>query len=86
MKPAISKGKDILGYYFAIVVEKGDEWGFVATCPGVGGVYEEGETQQQAIDNAIKAACAIFSARKKTGVILTKDGPYLKVIHQLGGI
>jgi len=54
--------------HFAINVEYDEDGGvFVAFSPGVGGVYEEGATKEQAIENAYEAACAILEARAKMG-------------------
>ncbi len=71
----------IYGYYFAVVVEK-RESGYVAYAPGVGGVYEEGRTEREAIVNAYEAADAILSARWERGNLLTEDNPYLKVLRE----
>jgi len=72
---------EILGYRFAVLVRKGES-GYVAHCPGVGGVYEEGATREEAFEHACAAACAIFEARRAAGVVLTEDGPHLKVIRR----
>jgi len=47
---------------FAIIVERG-EVGYVAYAPEVGGVYEEGETEEEARRNAYESACAIIEVR-----------------------
>ena len=71
----------IYGYLFRVITQKAnDSW--VAYCPGVGGVYEEGDTEQEAIANAYEAACAVFEARAKTGHLLTENGPYLRVLYE----
>lgn len=49
-----------------VVIEKDDEV-FIAYCPGVGGVYEEAATKEEAIQNAYEAACAILEARGENG-------------------
>jgi hypothetical protein len=59
----------------AVLVRKAES-GYVAYCPGVGGVYEEGATREEAFEHACVAACAIFEARRIAGVVLTKDGPF----------
>jgi predicted RNase H-like HicB family nuclease len=76
------KTTDIIGYCFAIKIKKGEEWGFIATCPGVGGIYEEAETQEDVIRLAVESACTIFEVRRKTGSILTEDGPFLRVLRR----
>jgi predicted RNase H-like HicB family nuclease len=68
-------------YYFAVKVAKG-EGCFTATCPGVGGVYEEADSEEEVFDLAIESVMAIFEARKKTGSILTEEGPHLKILHR----
>jgi predicted RNase H-like HicB family nuclease len=73
----------IYGYLFQIASEKG-EWGYVAYAPGVGGVYEEGATEKQAISNAYEAACAILETRLERNDPITEDNnPYLKVLTTL---
>jgi len=71
----------IFGYQFKIVVEEHDGV-FIAYCPGVGGVYEEGTTREEAIEKAYKGACAILEARAKKGDWLTGDSDFLKVVRQ----
>ncbi len=77
----MSSTRGIVGYVFAVVVEK-DEGGYSATCPGVGGVFEEADTEGEVVRLAIEAAMSIFISREKTGSILTEDGPYLMVLRQ----
>lgn len=69
----------IYGYYFTITVEKG-ELGHMSYAPGVGGVYEEGATIEEATSNAYEAACAIFEARLERNDPIVKDNAYLKVL------
>lgn len=57
---AKNQEKYIYGYVFAIVVERG-ETGYIASCPWIGGVYEEGETKEEAIRNAYDGAVAILT-------------------------
>lgn len=77
----MSTTRGIVGYIFKVVVEKRDGF-FSATCPGVGGVHEEADTLEEVMQQAVEAAFAIFRAREKTGAILTKDNPHLKVLRQ----
>ncbi len=72
----------IYGYLFKITLEKG-EWGFVAYAPGVGGVYEEGATREEAISNAYEASCAIFETRFEQNDPIVEDGPYIQVLTVL---
>jgi len=69
----------IYGYLFRIIPEKG-EWGYIAYAPGVGGVYEEGETEKQAVINAYEAACAILDTRLEENDPITKSNPHLIVL------
>jgi len=69
----------IYGYLFTIISEKG-EWGYVAYAPGVGGIYEEGETREQAISNAYEAACAIFETRLERNDPISENSSYLEVL------
>lgn len=71
--------RKIYGYCFAILSEKG-EIGYMAYAPGVGGVYEEGKTLEEARNNAYEAACAIIDTRLEHNDPLTEDNEYLKVL------
>ena len=73
--------KKIYGYYFAILIEEGED-GYVAYAPGVGGVYEEGRTPEEAEANAYEAACAILEARLERGDPITEENEYLKIITE----
>lgn len=72
----------IYGYIFTIVVEKGDT-GWVAYAPGVGGVYEEGRTAEEAKDNAYRAACAILDIRWERNDLITTESEYLQILKAL---
>ena len=69
----------IYGYCFAIIPEEGES-GYMATAPGVGGVYEEGTTREDAISNAYEAACAILETRIEHNEPITENNPYLIVL------
>jgi predicted RNase H-like HicB family nuclease len=69
----------IYGYLFAVNVQDGES-GFVAYAPGVGGIYEEGQTEEEAINNAYEAACAILETRLERNDPITEENPYLKVL------
>jgi len=71
----------IYGYLFKVVCQRAENT-WVAYCPGVGGVYEEGESHQSAIENAYSAARAILNARALNNDWLTEDGPDLRVLRQ----
>jgi len=71
----------IYGYRFVILVSKGDER-FVATCPGIGGVFEEGNTENEALENALKAVKLILDIREENGIHIEKDNKYLQVIRK----
>ena len=71
----------IYGYMFKVVSQKAEN-SWVAFCPGVGGVYEEGETKDEAISNAYSAACAIFDARAAKGEWLVEESENLRVFRQ----
>ena len=69
----------IYGYYFTVIVEEG-EVGYVAYAPGVGGVYEEGETKKEARMNAYESACAIIEVRLQHNNPIPEDNEYLRVL------
>ena len=69
----------IYGYLFCIKVDKG-EAGYVAYAPGVGGVYEEGQTADEAVANAYESASAIIEARFKLNNPIVSDSEDLKVL------
>ncbi|MBA7599608.1 hypothetical protein ES703_06644 [subsurface metagenome] len=69
----------IYGYLFKIAFEKG-EWGYAAYAPGVGGVYEEGATREEAISNAYEAARAIIDTRIEQNDPIIEDSSDIKVL------
>jgi len=69
---------DIIGYDVAVFVRKGED-GFYSLCPGVGGVYEEGNTEQKAYDKACKAAVEVLRVRHRIGADIVEDNDYLTV-------
>jgi len=71
----------IYGYCFRILVKKA-EHGYVAYAPGVGGVYEEGTSVEEARDNAFEAACAILETRFEQGDLITEDNEFLKILRK----
>lgn len=71
--------KRIYGYYFAIRIEE-TESGYTAYAPGIGGVYEEGKTKEEAKRNAYESACAIIEIRLENKNPITEDNEYLKVL------
>ncbi len=72
--------REIYGYLFVIKTERCEN-GFLATAPGVGGVYEEGKTKNEAIKLAYESASAILEARFNNGDLLTEDNEYIKVLR-----
>jgi len=72
----------IYGYLFKIIVQEA-EVSYVAYCPGVGGVYEEGKTREEAAENAYRAACAILDARARNGHWLVQETNDLKILRKL---
>lgn len=78
----MDRTRDIIGYMFTVEVKRGEDYGFIATCPGVGGIYEEAGTEDDAIRLAVESACTIFEARRRTGAILTEDGPFIRVLRR----
>ena len=70
----------IFGYYFAVVVEKGEE-GWIGYAPGVGGVYEEAETSEEATELAYDAARAILECRYEQNDPIVESNEHLKVLY-----
>jgi predicted RNase H-like HicB family nuclease len=51
---------------YRIVIEKGEDFGYVAHCPAIPGCHSQGQTMEEAIENirdAIRECCAIQSGR-----------------------
>lgn len=71
--------KRIYGYYFAVRIEK-RPLGYVAYAPGIGGVYEEGKTEEEARRNAYESACALVEVRLQHENPITEDNEYLRVL------
>lgn len=54
-------GKPVIGFRIEIFVEP-DEDGFYAYCPALKGLHTEGDTEEQALQNARDAAIAYLSS------------------------
>lgn len=78
----MSGNRRIYGYLFRIIPQKAEN-SWIAYCPGVGGVYEEGRTEKEAIENAYSAACAILGARAQKHDWLLEDSADLKILRRL---
>ena len=72
----------LYAYQFTLSARQ-TETGFVAICPGVCGVYEEGATEEEAIESAYISACAILDARAMRGDWLVEENEFLKVIKTI---
>lgn len=72
----------LYGYHFRLSIQQ-TETGFVASCPGVYGVYEEGATEEEAIENAYISACAILDVRALRGDWLVEENEFLKIIKTI---
>ena len=77
----VDSKKRVYGYMFKVVSHEAEN-SWVAYCPGVGGVYEEGNTEEEATANAYSTACAILEARKHNGDLMTEDSEFLRVFWQ----
>jgi predicted RNase H-like HicB family nuclease len=74
-------GTPVYGYLFRITCTRAEK-SWVAYAPGVGGVYAEGDTQEDAVENAYRSACAVLEARAEQGHWLTEDSPELRVVRR----
>lgn len=72
----------LYAYQFTLSARQ-TETGFVAMCPGVHGVYEEGATEEEAIENAYISACAVLDARATQGDWLVEENDFLKIIKSI---
>jgi predicted RNase H-like HicB family nuclease len=80
-KNKMNQHQGIYGYLFAIIVDKGDRV-YTATAPGVGGVFEEGATAEEALQHAYESACAILEARVDNGKLIVRSNRYIKVMRR----
>lgn len=60
---------------YTVIIEKGEQGGFVATCPALKGCVSQGRTRKQALGNIKEAIEAYIEA-------LLEDG--LPVPHEVG--
>lgn len=63
---------------FLIAVEKSDDV-FVAYCPGIGGVFEEAGTPDEAVRLAAESAVQTIEARRVSGT-LPKDSEFFRTV------
>lgn len=71
----------IYGCRFRILIRKEDDV-FIAVCPGVGGVYEEGNTEEEAVKNAYESACVILDARFRNNDLMRSDNQFLELFRK----
>lgn len=57
---------------YRVIIEKGEDFGFVSHCPAIPGCHSQGETIEEAIDNIKDAIRGCLEALDKDLVILRK--------------
>jgi len=48
--------------YYRVVVEKGEDFGYVVHCPAIPGCHSQGNTMEEALDNIRDAITACIEA------------------------
>jgi predicted RNase H-like HicB family nuclease len=66
---------------FAIILEAAEEGGFNVTVPGLNGCFTQGETEQEAIENAKEAILCYLEGLQKVNEIKSKPGVLLKEVE-----
>jgi len=61
-------------YSFSIILEPQEEGGFTVLVPALPEVVTEGDTEQEAIANAVEAIRAVVSYRRDHGIAIPSDG------------
>ena len=51
--------------YYRVVLEKGEDFGYVVHCPAIPGCHSQGNTMEEALDNIKDAISACLNALDK---------------------
>ena len=60
-------------YSFSVILEPQEEGGFAVLVPALPEVVTEGDTEQEALENAKEAIGAIISYRRDNGIPIPSD-------------
>jgi predicted RNase H-like HicB family nuclease len=65
---------------FNIVIEKAEEGGYNVTVPALDGCFTQGETEEEAMENAIEAIQCYLEGLEKINVIYSKPDVKIKEV------
>jgi len=66
---------------FALILEPAEEGGFNVTVPALDGCFTQGETEEEAIENAKEAILCYLEGLQKVNEIKSKPGVLLKEVE-----
>jgi len=66
---------------FAVILEPAEEGGFNVTVPALDGCFTQGETEEEAIENAKEAILCYLEGLQKVNEIKSKPGVLLKEVE-----
>jgi antitoxin HicB len=66
---------------FAIILEAAEEGGFNVTVPALNGCFTQGETEEEAVENAKEAILCYLEGLQKVNEIKSKPGVLLKEVE-----
>ncbi|RMG28207.1 MAG: type II toxin-antitoxin system HicB family antitoxin [Methanobacteriota archaeon] len=66
---------------FLVVLEKAEEGGFNVTVPALDGCFTQGDTEQEALENAKEAILCYLEGLEKVNQIKSKPGVIAKEIE-----
>jgi len=66
---------------FALILEPAEEGGFNVTVPALDGCFTQGETEEEAMENAKEAILCYLEGLQKVNEIKSKPGVLLKEVE-----
>ena len=73
------KGEEIMK--FLVVLEKAEEGGFNVSIPALDGCFTQGETEDEAVENAREAILCYLEGLEKVNQIKTKPGLTIREVE-----
>ena len=65
---------------YRVIIEKGEDFGYVAHCPAIPGCHSQGETMEEAIENIKDAIRGCLSALDKDLIFEEKEIASVEIV------
>jgi predicted RNase H-like HicB family nuclease len=65
---------------YRVVIEKGEDFGYVSHCPAIPGCHSQGDTMEETIENIKDAIKACLEVLDKELILKEKELAYFEVV------